>query len=131
VTASEGNAPSALETGDEVPTPSGQLPLPFPPAMQLQISSHQGPLPPPHVLSGYEQVHPGAAAWILKEAEASASHTREMERLALTYQARDALLHRILPFFLVALLLIVSAAIAIFANVYVGGVAFGGTMRAW
>ena len=44
------------------------------------------------------------------------------------YQARDALLHRILPFLLVALLLIISAILAIFASPYLGGAAFFGTL---
>jgi len=80
------------------------------------------------VLGGYEQVHPGAAAWILREAEASAAHVREMEKRTLKYQARDALLHRVLPFSLVAILLISSTFMAIFANVGRGGIAFFGTL---
>jgi uncharacterized membrane protein len=104
------------------------MPVAFGPAMQVQISTHQGPIPPPQVLAAYEQAHPGAAAWVLKEAETAATHVREMERLAIRYQARDAALHRILPFFLVALLLIISAVMAIFASAVLGGVAFIGTL---
>jgi uncharacterized membrane protein len=96
--------------------------------MQVQISAHQGPLPPPQILAAYEQAHAGAAAWVLKEAEASAAHVREMERRAIRYQARDALLHRILPFLLVALLLTISAVLAVFASAILGGVAFIGTL---
>lgn len=96
--------------------------------MQLQISAHQGPLPPPQILAGYEQAHPGAAAWVLREAETAASHVRDMEQMAIRYQARDALLQRTLPFALVALLLLVSTALAIFANVILGGIAFGSTL---
>lgn len=51
-----------------------------------------------------------------------------MERQALHYQARDALLHRVLPFILVALLLMISAVLAIWANVYLGGIAFVSTL---
>jgi uncharacterized membrane protein len=104
------------------------IPVSFASAMQVQISAHQGPLPPPQVLAAYEQAHPGAAAWVLKEAEASASHLREMERRVLRYQARDALLHRILPFALVALLLAISAILAVFASPVLGGAAFFGTL---
>jgi uncharacterized membrane protein len=96
--------------------------------MQVQVTTHQGLLPPPQILGGYEQVHQGAAAWILREAEASAAHVREMERRVLEYQARDALLHRALPFFLVAILLVASTFMAIFANVYMGGIAFFSTL---
>ncbi len=63
----------------------------------------------------------------MKEAEASAAHTREMERLALRYQARDAFLQRVLPFSMVALLLIISAIMA-YANAVLGGIAFVGTL---
>jgi uncharacterized membrane protein len=94
--------------------------------VQVQFT-HQGPLPPPQHLAGYEQAHPGAAAWILREAEASAAHTRDMERLAIRYQARDAFLERLLPFSLVAILLIISAIMA-YANAVLGGVAFVGTL---
>jgi uncharacterized membrane protein len=96
--------------------------------MQVQISTHQGPLPPPQILAAYELVHPGSAAWVLKEAEAEAAHVRNMEHLALSYQARDALLHRILPFTLVATLLIISAILGVFANAVLGGVAFLSTL---
>ncbi len=51
-----------------------------------------------------------------------------MEQRALRYQARDALLHRVLPFALVATLLAISALMAIFANAYVGGAAFVTTL---
>jgi energy-coupling factor transporter transmembrane protein EcfT len=51
-----------------------------------------------------------------------------MEQTALRYQARDALLHRIFPFCLVAMLLVISALMAIFANAYVGGAAFATTL---
>lgn len=128
--------PQGVVHSDQSETPPAQFTLPgipglattFASAVQVQISAHQGPLPPPQVLAAYEQAHPGAAAWVLREAEASAAHVREMERRAIRYQARDALLHRILPFALVALLLIISAALAIFANAIIGGIAFFSTL---
>jgi uncharacterized membrane protein len=125
--------PRRVVPNEQSETPPGQFTLPgipvsFASAMQVQISAHQGPLPPPQVLAAYEQAHPGAAAWVLREAEASAAHVREMERRVLRYQARDALLHRILPFALVALLLTISAILAIFASPVLGGAAFFGTL---
>ncbi len=41
---------------------------------------------------------------------------------------RDALLHRILPFILVATLLVISAILGVFANAVLGGVAFFSTL---
>jgi len=133
VSGSGDNDPLGPLQADQVGTPPGQFAFPgmppsLAPALQVQISAHQGPLPPPQILAAYEQAHPGAAAWVLKEAEASAAHVREMERRAIRYQARDALLHRILPFLLVALLLTISAILAIFASAIVGVVAFVSTL---
>jgi uncharacterized membrane protein len=98
------------------------------PALQLQISSHQGPLPPAQELAALEAAHPGAAAWVLEEAKTAAAHVRAMEARVLRYQARDALLRRALPFCLVAMLLAISALMAVFANAYVGGAAFVTTL---
>jgi uncharacterized membrane protein len=95
-------------------------------ALQLQI--HQGPLPPAQELKALEAVHPGATAWLLEEAKISSAHVRAMEAQVLRYKARDALLHRVLPFCLVAMLLAISALMAIFANAYVGGFAFVSTL---
>lgn len=90
--------------------------------------AHAGPLPPPEQLRGYELVHPGAAAWILNEAEKNADHVRAMERLAIAGQTRDATLHRVLPFLLVLAFLLASTCIAIWASVVLGGIGFGGTL---
>jgi uncharacterized membrane protein len=104
------------------------MPTVFGAGLQVQISSHQGPLPPAQELAALEAVHPGAVAWVLDEAKDAATHVRDMEWEASRYQGRDALLHRILPFLLVALLLIISAVLAIFANPFLGGAAFFGTL---
>jgi len=133
VTVSENNDQPERQIDQQGSAGQAQMVLPgfpagFTPSMQGQFSSYQGPLPAPQKIADYEKAHPGAAAWILSEAGTSATHTRDMERLALRYQARDALLHRVLPFLLVALLLILSAALGIFANIYLGGAAFFGTL---
>lgn len=97
-------------------------------ATSVQISAHAGPLPPPQQFAAYEDVHPGAAAWILAQAEANAAHAREMDRRMLAFQARDGLLHRVLPFALVALLVAVSGVMAVFASKVLGGAAFFATL---
>lgn len=80
------------------------------------------------MLTAYDAAHPGAATWILKEAEANAQHVRDMERRAIRDQSRDNLLHRLLPFLLVFVLIVASVILAVFANKVLGGVAFFGTL---
>lgn len=63
-----------------------------PPTQQKQATStsqitHQqfsGPIPPPTILSDYNNIVPGAAERILRMAEDDASHQRNIERLAIT-----------------------------------------------
>lgn len=43
-------------------------------------SVHMGPLPPPDVFAGYEQVCPGAAERILSMAEQQAKHRQDLEK---------------------------------------------------
>jgi uncharacterized membrane protein len=90
-------------------------------AVQATAVFHQGPLPPARELAAYEQAHPGAAAWILKEAERNAEHVRQMETIGARLQIRDALLFRVLPFSVVTVYILSTMAIAIFANAWVGG----------
>lgn len=44
-------------------------------------AAFSGPLPPPNVLSGYEDVLPGAADRIISMAEKQSEHRQELERL--------------------------------------------------
>jgi len=59
-------------------------------------------------------VYPGAAHWIIDQAEKNAAHVREMELRAIGLQRLDMLLHRLLPFGLVVAFLIASLALAYF-----------------
>jgi uncharacterized membrane protein len=59
--------------------------VPAPRAQQAQylrqvVQEFSGPLPPPNLLDGYENIVPGAAARILTLAEEEAVHRRRMER---------------------------------------------------
>jgi uncharacterized membrane protein len=51
--------------------------------MQLKIQHQEqrfeGPIPPPAVLQGYEQILPGAAERILRMAEQQAAHRHSLE----------------------------------------------------
>lgn len=53
-----------------------QRPLPEIVVRQLV---HAGPLPAPSQVADYEAVYPGAARWIIEQAEKNAAHLREME----------------------------------------------------
>ena len=53
--------------------------------------SYFGPIPPPHVVRGWEEACPGASNRILSMAELEAEHRREMKKAALsTGQSEDA-----------------------------------------
>lgn len=48
--------------------------------LELVASQYEGPIPPPEMLQGYEDVHPGAVAWILEQAKDQGKHRRKLER---------------------------------------------------
>lgn len=73
-------------------------------------------------------MYPGASKLIFDEAASNAAHAREMEKSALRLRWWDAVLHRLLPFGVVMSFLIASTLVAIFANIYVGGLAMGATL---
>jgi uncharacterized membrane protein len=73
---------------------------------------HVGPLPPPSQLAEYEAVYPGAARWIIEQADKNAEHVRDMERRSLSVQRADMLLHRLLPFGLVVIFLAACVVLA-------------------
>jgi uncharacterized membrane protein len=81
-------------------------------------------------MRAYEDQPPGAASWILAKAEKSADHNRAMQRIALKTGSRDALLHRLLPFFVVLSLICASVLIAIFASAWLGGATFAASLGA-
>jgi uncharacterized membrane protein len=47
---------------------------------QAQATSFSGPLPPPDILQGYNDVVPGAAERILKLAEGQTAHRQDLEK---------------------------------------------------
>lgn len=50
----------------------------------IQATQYSGPVPPPDVLRGFEQIVPGSAERILTMAEENGKHQREMERMTLS-----------------------------------------------
>ena len=67
-------------------------------AAQQRIQQYAGPIPPLSILSGYDQVVPGAAERILLMAEKDAQHTRNLENKALEVARRQQWLGQIFGF---------------------------------
>ena len=55
-------------------------------------SEFSGPMPPPSILRGYEDILPGSADRILKMAEKQSEHRQAMERKMISAESRDSLL---------------------------------------
>lgn len=54
--------------------------------VSVGVSNFRGPIPPPEVLAGYEQVLPGSPERILRMAEEQARHRISMEAAALQHE---------------------------------------------
>lgn len=63
-------------------------------------SEFSGPIPPPSIIAGYEEVVPGAADRIIKMAEIQAAHRQSMEKIEVKTEARDSLLGILFAFIL-------------------------------
>ncbi len=72
------------------------------PVLIAQRSEFSGPLPPPEILTEYEQIYPGAAKIIFKMAGEQAQHRQHMEKRSLDLAGRDSMLG-ILSGFIIAL----------------------------
>ena len=57
-----------------------------------------GPIPPPSIIAGYEDVVPGAADRIIRMAEQQSSHRQLMEAMEMKAAVRDSLLGVIFAF---------------------------------
>jgi uncharacterized membrane protein len=55
-----------------------------------QFHRHSGPLPPPEVLQGYENITPGFADRIVTMAEKQAQHRQELEKIAYKSESRNS-----------------------------------------
>lgn len=89
------------------------------------ISEYSGPIPPPSIMSGYENLLPGASDRILRMAEEQAEHRRNMERMMVESEVKNSRLGIIsalaicFSVLLVALLMVLIVPNA--AGVIVGG----------
>ncbi|PWJ49371.1 DUF2335 domain-containing protein [Faecalicatena contorta] len=61
-------------------------------------SEFSGPIPPPSIIQGYEEVLPGSADRILGMAEKQSSHRQELETMMVKAESRDSLLGVVFAF---------------------------------
>lgn len=61
-------------------------------------SEFSGPIPPPSISKGYEEVLPGAADRIISMAEKQSQHRQHMEKEMIRIESRDSLLGIIFAF---------------------------------
>ncbi|MBO5145317.1 MAG: DUF2335 domain-containing protein [Lachnospiraceae bacterium] len=87
----------------------------------IEEYAFSGPIPPPNILSGYEELLPGAADRILSMAERQTQHRHSMEKKIIETEARDSLLGIIFGFAL-GIGCVVAAIIMVFAYPEAAGV---------
>lgn len=63
-------------------------------------SEFSGPIPPPNIIAGYENVAPGSADRIITMAETQAKHRQTLETMEAKAEARDSLLGILFAFIL-------------------------------
>lgn len=85
-------------------------------------SEFSGPIPPPNIIKGYEDILPGAAERIISMAERQSAHRQEMERVMVNAEARDSLLGVCFAFLLGIGCLIASAIIVIYVPEKTGAI---------
>lgn len=89
------------------------------------IAEYSGPIPPPSIMSGYENILPGSADRIFKMAEEQADHRRNMEKMMVESEVRNSRLGVIFALVICCLVLIVALLMVIIvpnsAGVIVGG----------
>lgn len=81
-----------------------------------------GPIPPPNIIAGYENVVPGAADRIIKMAERQSLHRQDVELMEAKAESRDSLLGIIFAFALGIGCLAACVAIAIMVPTAAGAI---------
>lgn len=79
--------------------------------LSITRSSYRGPIPPPELLEGYENILPGSADRIIAMTERQQNHRMDLEATVVTSNAKDARLGVIFAFILG--LLVIGGGIAI------------------
>ncbi|MBW1721272.1 MAG: DUF2335 domain-containing protein [Deltaproteobacteria bacterium] len=105
-----------------VPTPNTQG------AQIAQISGTRfaGPIPPPDLLKGYDDIIPGAAERILRMAEEEAAYAHRMNQLTLELSAKEVKRGQVSGFG-VAIAAFIVATVALFLGLEKAAMTIGGT----
>ena len=82
-------------------------------SLNVRGSSFSGPIPPPNIIKGYEEILPGSADRIIAMAENQSKHRQKMEEIKFRSESRDGLLGIIFAFVLGISCIIVAAIIVI------------------
>lgn len=93
-----------------------------PKVQQTIFAQFIGPLPPPEVFAGYDQVLPGAAERILKMAEDEANHRRSQESKLVISTCQDGRLGLWMGFLIGVLGISGSCVVAVIGNALAGSV---------
>lgn len=90
-------------------------------------SEFSGPIPPPNIIKGYEEILPGAADRIISMAEKQSEHRQQMEQTMVSSESRDSLLGVLFAFGLGIGCIIAAIVIVIMVPENVGAIS-GATM---
>ena len=100
-------------------------------ARQQLIKQISGPLPDPNTFREYDLIVPGAAERILNMAEADATHTRDMEKRAMSADHREGMLARVCAGVIPLTGIAAAAVIALYGgSAWVAGILGGGALSA-
>lgn len=89
-----------------------------------------GPIPPPQLLKGYEDIMPGSAREIFDMAKDQAAHERSFENKALGAQMRDNLLGQVFGFLIGTIAILAGTYAAVNGAQLSGGLIGGGGVAA-
>ena len=68
--------------------------------IRSEFSEFSGPIPPPSIIKGYEEILPGSADRIISMAENQTQHRQSMEKIMIESESRDSLLGILFAFIL-------------------------------
>lgn len=107
------------------PTPANFVP----PVRTTHVQqTFSGPVPPPAILNGYNEIVPGAAERILAMAEADALHRREIEAACISHEAAETKRGQVFGLTVCAMALGLCAFAAYIGQPWVASVVGGSTI---
>lgn len=92
----------------------------------IQGQQYSGPIPPPEILQGFENIVPGSAERILRMAEENGKHQRELESKALDGTYKTIKTGQIFGF-IIGIVALLSSVVALFLGSEIAASIIGGT----